>query len=37
MQLEESQLYCNQAVILVRLVGEGPWKKAESGFRDPRT
>lgn len=30
MQLEGSQLYCNQAAILVRLVGEGPWKKAGS-------
>lgn len=29
-QLEESQLYYNQAAILVRLVGEVPWKKARS-------
>lgn len=29
MQPEESQLHCNQAVILVRPVGEGPWKKTE--------
>lgn len=37
MQLEESQLYCTQAAILVRLAGEGPWKKAERGSRDPYT
>lgn len=37
MQLEESQLYCNQAAILVRLVEKGPWKEAGRRSQDACT
>jgi hypothetical protein len=33
-QLEDSQLHYNQAAILVRLVEEVPWKKAQSSSGD---
>lgn len=36
-QLEESHLYYHQAAILVRLVGEGPWKKAGRNSGDVST
>lgn len=35
MQLEESQLYYNQAAILVGLIGEGPRKKLGEALGTP--